>query len=182
MWDEKQFFEDFAKESDNIKPSDEFVDRLKKLDKKPSGKIRVIYRVAAVAASVVLLVAAGIGIFVISRPDNQKPGKEPVTVPIHLGNDETTTTDENLEINQSTLVSLIEDKDVIIVDGDNKSITSSEREELGRMLLNAASTDTISGLIGENREYVIKADKDIVIKIYFDEYILVNGKHMYKVE
>ena len=34
MWDEKQFFEDFNKESDNIKPSDEFVNRLKGLDNK----------------------------------------------------------------------------------------------------------------------------------------------------
>lgn len=179
MWDEKQFFEDFNKESDNIKPSDEFVNRLKGLDNKTAIISIRRKKIAAVAACIVLLLTVGAGAFAISRIGANKPdNNDPVTLPIHLGQDETTMAKE---ITMDYIVELIDDKDISVVDSEKNELTENERKELLETLKKAVPADSISGVIGEGTQYVIKSDKDITISVYFGEYVLINGEDMYEV-
>lgn len=194
MWDEKQFFEDFAKESDKIKPSDEFVADLKRMNNeadiielKRKKNTRTVFRTASIAAAIAVLLAAGIGIYAIIRPAGDNPDDgEQIKIPIHAGKDTPTTGEadnsEESPVGTDAILELIEKDDVLIVDGEGNSISQGERSDLKSMFEHAVETDTISGLFGENTEYIIKAEKDITIRIYFDEYILVNGSDMYCVE
>lgn len=179
MWDEKQFFEDFNKEVDNIKPDDEFVNRLKNLDDKKTIINIKRKKITAVAACILLLFAVGIGAFAISRIGSDKPdNNEPVSLPVHLGQDETTATKE---ITMDYIVELIDNKDISVVDNDKNEITENERKELIEMLEKAVPADSISGVIGDETAYVIKGEKDIALSVYFGEYVLVNGEDMYEI-
>ena len=179
MWDEKQFFEDFNKEVDNVTPDDKFVNRLKNLDDKKTIINIKRKKITALAACIILLFAVGIGAFAISRINIDKPSNnEQVTLPIHLGQDETTAPKE---ITMDYIVELVNDKDISVVDIDGNNISENERTELVELLENAVPADSVSGVIGEGCQYTIKASKDIVVSVYFEEYVLVNGKDMYVV-
>lgn len=190
MWDEKQFFEDFAKESDKIKPSKEFVADLKNLDSenkiielKRRKSIKRVLRYASVAAAIVVLITVGICIYAINRTDDSKSGEgAKVTLPIHAGQDETTADNNDFEAGLSSVLEFIGDEDVQIVDGNGNTISSEIRSDLKNMLEKAVVTDSITGLFGENTKYIIKAKEDITIRIYFEEYILINGSDMYCIE
>ena len=179
MWDEKQFFEDFNKEVDNVTPDDEFVNRLKNLDDKKTIINIKRKKITAIAACIILLFAIGIGAFAISRINIDKPNNnEQTTLPIHLGQDETTAIKE---ITIDYIVELINDKDISVVDSDGKEISKNERAELVELLESVIPADSVAGVIGEGCQYTIKADKDIVVSVYFEEYVLVNGEDMYVV-
>ena len=179
MWDEKQFFEDFNKEVDNVTPDDKFVNRLKNLDDKKTIINIKRKKITALAACIILLFAVGIGAFAISRINIDKPNNnEQITLPIHLGQDETTAPKE---ITMDYIVELVNDKDISVVDIDGNNISENERTELVELLENAVPADSISGVIGEGTQYTIKGDKDITLSVYFEEYVLVNGEDMYVV-
>ncbi len=189
MWDEKQFFEDFAKESDRVKPDREFVEDLKKLNSestiielKRKKNTRTVFRLASIAAAVVVMLAVGIGVYTISSHDSDKPDDgEKITVPIHAGQEQTTADTEKPEINIESICGFIEDSDILILDSNGNEISQADRNDLESMFKHASETDSITGLFGDNTEYIIKTEEDIVIRIYFDEYILVNGSYMYHV-
>lgn len=179
MWDEKQFFEDFNKEVDTVNPDDEFVNRLKKLDDKKTIINIKRKKLTAVAACILILFTVGIGAFAISRINIDKPNNnEQITLPIHLGQDETTAPKE---ITMDYIVELLNDKDILVVDSDGKEISKNERAELVELLENAVPADSVTGIIGEGMQYIIKDDKDITVSIYFGEYVLVNEEDMYVV-
>ena len=46
----------------------------------------------------------------------------------------------------------------------------------------AEKTESVSGILGENKYYVIHTPEEITIKVYFDKYIIINGQDMYCVE
>lgn len=73
MWDEKQFFEDFVKESDKIKPDRNFVEKLATLaEEESSKKITPFgrnYKILASAAVVLLLVSVT-GVYFLSNNGN----------------------------------------------------------------------------------------------------------------
>ena len=184
MWDEKQFFEDFNKEVDNVTPDDKFVNRLKNLDDKKTIINIKRKKITALAACIILLFAVGIGAFAISRINADKPNSDgqptvPITLPAHLGQDETTAI---AEINIEYIVELINDKNIVIIDNNENEITENNRAALIEIIEKAVPADSVSGIIGENTQYTIKAQEDITISIYFDEYVLVNGEDMYVVK
>ena len=69
MWDEKQFFNDFIKESDEVQPSAEFVNKMKNLseqslqidEKRKMKAPKVITGVLAAAAVMGILFMTGLG-------------------------------------------------------------------------------------------------------------------------
>lgn len=185
MWDEKQFFEDFVKESDKISPDEEFVAGLKKLDSEEKlaeirrkNSSRIILKCASVAAAIVICAVAGILIYRLNRPDGNKGG-EKVTLPVHAGQESTTASNEEESLSSESICKLVMDDDIEIIDGDGNAISSDTRKELEAMLEKAVVTDSITGLFGENTKYIIKGEEEITIQIYFGQYILINGRDMY---
>lgn len=188
MWDEKQFFEDFAKESDKIRPSEEFVADLKNLDNekkiielKRRKNTGIAFRYAAIAAAIVVMITVGICIYPIKRTDgNASDGGGQITLPIQAGQENTGADNNDFDVSLKSILEYIGDEGIQIVDGDGNIISDKTRSDLEEMIENAIATDSITGLFGENKEYIIKAEEDITIRIYFDEYILINGSDMYR--
>lgn len=185
MWDEKQFFEDFVNESDKIKPDKEFVESLKKLDSKENleeqkrkSSSQIIFRYAAIAAAIVVAIAAGIWIYAVNRPGNN--GGEEITLPINAGQEETADkyTDSS-DISLERVKELVKDDSIQIVDGDGNIISRETRSGLEDMLDRAVETDSVTGMFGDKTQYIIKGEEEIVIQIYFEQYILINETDVY---
>lgn len=179
MWNEKEFFEDFAKKNDTIKPTNEFVNKMKNLENNKPKSVHIYYKPLLVAASILLMLACGFGVYMHIKPDN-KPINPigPTTPGIHLGNEETTTPEE-ISFDMNSIIKYINNEGISITGTEGSELSSDERSNLKSLLEKAEKTDSVSGILGENTFYTIHTQEEITIKIYFDKYIIINGQDMY---
>ena len=182
MWNEKEFFEDFAKKNDTVKPTDEFVNKMKNLENNKPKSVHIYYKPLLVAASILLMLACGFGVYMHVRPSDKPINTvEPSTPGIHLGQDETTVPSETA-FDMDSIIEYINDERISITETDGTELLPYERNSLKSLLEKAQKTDSVTGILGENTFYTIHTDEEITIKIYFDKYIIVNGQDMYCVE
>ena len=182
MWNEKEFFEDFAKKNDTIKPTDAFVNKMKNLENNKPKSIHIYYKPLLVAASILLMLACGFGVYMLVKP-NSKPLNtiEPTIPGIHLGQNATTAPlDTSFDID--SIIEYVDDENISITGTDGSKLSEAERSSLKSLLEKAEKTESISGILGENTYYVIHTPEEITIKVYFDKYIIINGQDMYCVE
>ena len=182
MWDEKQFFDDFIRESDQIQPSAEFVNRMKNLSekslksdvKKQVKAPKVFTGVLAAAAVVGILVMAGLGQNkreLIMEEDQIFAEKE----------DETDAMEGNLsdvfDESKSLLENALTNKDTIVKDGNGKELTSEEKDILLEQMKQAEKTDlSVEDL--EDKETVVfevEGDAQIHFSIVENEYLIIQN-------
>lgn len=182
MWNEKEFFEDFAKKNDTIKPTNEFVNKMKNLENNKPKSVHIYYKPLLVAASILLMLACGFGVYMHVKPDNKPINPiEPSTPGIHLGNNGTTTPEETF-FDMDSIIKYINNEAISVTGTEGSELTPEERNSLKLLLGKAEKTDSVSGILGEYTFYTIHTHEEITIKIYFDKYIIINGQDMYCVE
>lgn len=182
MWDEKEFFEDFAKKNDTVKPTDAFVSKMKNLENNKPKSIHIYYKPLLVAASILLMLACGFGVYMHIRPDRKPINTiEPSLPGIHLGYDETTPP-EDTTFDIASVIGYIENEDIAITGTDGTKLLPYERNNLKALLEKAEKTSSVSGILGENMYYTIHTPTEITIKVYFNKYIIINGQDMYCIE
>lgn len=179
MWDEKQFFDDFVKESEQIQPSAEFVNKMKNLSKEPqqagvkkkSATPKVITGVLAAAAVVGIIIMTGV---------EQKP-KE-MTFPkdnVYADKEESHIIQGDLsevwDENRLLLENALADDKVLVKDEEGRELTIEEREVLLARIANAEVTD-ISSEKFDGKEaviYYVEGEEEIRFSIIEEEYLII---------
>ena len=163
MWNEEEFFKDFAKASDKITASDELTERIKSL---PTGRKRprVYYeRMVLVAAAVILCVS--LGVFGISRISNT--GDNITDSKVELASKSESDDDmQNIDISGKLELAreYVDNYSVKITDANGNEISQTTRKVITGQLKNAiiVSEDTQ----GEYTSYYCEGKKNIEIRIY----------------
>ena len=134
MWNEKEFFEDFAKKNDTIKPTNEFVNKMKNLENNKPKSVHIYYKPLLVAASILLMLACGFGVYMHVKPDNKPINPiEPSTPGIHLGNNETTTPEETF-FDMDSIIKYINNEAISVTGTEGSELTPEERNSLKLLL------------------------------------------------
>ena len=182
MWDEKQFFDDFIRESDQIQPSAEFVNRMKNLSekslksdvKKQVKAPKVFTGVLAATAVVGILVMAGLGQNkreLIMEDDSIYAEKEEETDAM-----EGSLTDILID-SKSLLENALTNKDTTVKDGNGKELTSEEKDDLLEQIKKAEETDlSVEDL--EDKEAVVfevEGEVQICFSMIEEEYLVIQG-------
>lgn len=135
MWDEKEFFEDFVKESEKIKPEEEFIRKLKNLEQKKQRKKFPYARYTAAAA--MILICFGIGAFTFRKFGFTAPKSnsgleynvdlkaESGEEQIHSGN---IGTGSHNDLSQA--LAQLEEPDMVITNQKGEELSEEEREGL----------------------------------------------------
>lgn len=185
MWDEKQFFDDFVKESEQKQPSSEFIDKMKNLSKEPqqAGKAKkpatpkVVIGVLSAAAVVGILFLAG------GQKDNQEmlfpkdniyADKEEDSGIIQ--GDLTEVLDENLLL----LKKVLADTQVLIKEEAGMELAMDEREELLQQLDGAKAVKVSMQELGEKEKetYYVEGEEQICFSIVEGEYLVIQDKQV----
>lgn len=180
MWDEKQFFDDFIKESDQIQPSAEFVNKMKNLSeqslqtdaKKQIKNTKVITGVLAAAAVVGILFMTGLG-----------QGKREIMIQEDQIYAEKESTSDAMEGSLSDIFSdsklLLENaligEDVLLKNEQGKEVTSEEKEALLQQIINAEATDILlEDLEGKEAvSYYVEGEIQMGFSIIEEGYLVI---------
>lgn len=183
MWDEKQFFNDFIKESDEVQPSAEFVNKMKNLseqslqidEKRKMKAPKVITGVLAAAAVVGILFMTGLG-----------QGKEEMILEesqIYAEKEENSNTMEgSLSDIFSDKKLLLEDAltegNVSVKDAQGKELTIEEKEVLLEQIIHAEETEISFQSLDDKKEvfYDVEGDLKIRFSIIEGEYLVIQEK------
>ena len=200
MWDEEKFFKDFVRESENVKPDEQFVNELKKMaedGEKKTAKIQwneriKLARTAAVIAVLMIVCIAGIDVFLKSEREgrhdvveSKSPSKK---ADVHAGNDETSiyigTIGGKSELEKT--IDFLEDKNIAVTDAAGRNISTKERKNILEKLNNVKHIVERSTLeeLKSDTEYVVYQieEKEVVIKIYDSGYVVINNTALYQIE
>lgn len=184
MWNEKKFFQDFVKESEEVKPDEKFVRQLKQMTNKNEiekfykrkRQVRMV-RYGTLAAFFLLCFVIG-GIAWNARDDMKEKGNDETdgyTADAHAGN-------KNYEMQSGiigeesdleTVIAIVNDETVILEDEAGEEISSGERILLLKLLNKAQKTDEAIDLKEEYTSYICKGEKEIEIKVYNSEFIVI---------
>lgn len=167
MWDEKKFFEDFSKETDQINPDEEFIKNLKTMtsDHAPAKRGSAWVKYGAVAAAVVLCTIGGILV------RNLNIGKTQSDVQIKNGVLYGKTEDQPSQggmviLTLDALIECVKEEHTVIIDETGGSIDEEEREALIHMLEKAVSADYQPGEEERYHEYRCSGSLEFTLKVY----------------
>lgn len=192
MWNEKKFFQDFVEESEKVKPDEEFVQQLKKMTNKNEvekihkRRLQVcIVKYVTVAASFLLCFV--IGSIAWNAHNSMKENNDETdsyTADAHAGNKnhgiQSGIIGEELDL--ETVIAVVSDETVIVEDENGEEILAGKRKLLLKLLNKAQKTDEDIDLKEEYTSYICKGEKEIEIKIYNGEYIVIgNSDIVYRV-
>ena len=181
MWDENQFFNDFVRESNQIQPSAEFVNKMKNLSeqsletdwKKKSTNLKVMTGVLAAAAVVGIMFIAGQGQdkrVLILEEDAIYVEKEDHSNAME-GNVYDIFDDKKL-----LLENALTDRNVTVKDAQGEEVTAEEREVLLEQIMNAEETELSVEELEETEATVYEVEGEIQVRICImgDEYLVIN--------
>lgn len=204
MWNEKEFFEDFVKESEKLQPDKQFVAQLKDMardveeDESKASKWRnktgkrinikvYMYRYIAIAVIVILCVTAGGITWNTAHKSKSGSGKSTntdVSGNIHAG-----THDKDIHsgiigdkkgISQASM--LLENDSIIVTDEYGKSISTAKRKIILKWLNMSEKTDEEIDANTDYVSYFCKGEEEMEIRIYDEEYIVIAGEDdIYKI-
>lgn len=184
MWDEKKFFEDFVKESENKKLNEEFTNQLKDIMKEEKVS-NIVKRNSFMRYSVVVMVAvicivlgtiSWSGLGKNSKVSSQS--KEESKIDVHA--------EKNSEIQSGIIgynsndlemaITMVEDEEVYITDARGENISTEERSNLLGKLNEAKIVKNSKGIeLTEEKsvKYICKGEETLEIIVYNDEYIVI---------
>lgn len=181
MWDENQFFDDFVRESNQIQPSAEFVNKMKNLSvqsletdrKKKSTNLKVMTGVLAAAAVVGILFIAGQGQDkreLILEDDKIYAEKED-----HSNAMEGSVYDI-FDDKKLLLENALTEWNVTVKDAQGEEVTAEEREVLLEQIINAEETELSVEDLEETEVTVYELEGEIQVRICImgDEYLVIN--------
>lgn len=188
MWDDKKFFEDFVKESESIKPDEDFVEKVVAMTKAERNNKVVsfsgISKILTTAAVILLLVViSGIGFGQLNSGE-----KGNVTKPdMHAAGNETINPDKgqtgNIEdiVNDKiiTIKSMLQNKDCQVKDVEGNFISDKEKVILLSKIEGAEEIEKISDNIGDTVSYTFVEDTSILVQIVDDKYLIIDGEQYY---
>lgn len=184
MWNEKKFFQDFVEESEKVKPDEEFVQQLKKMAddnelksmNRRKMQVRLVKYTAVAASFLLCFIIGGIAWNAHEKiTKNNNDETNTYTVDVHAGN-KNQGVHSGFIGDESDLESVIErigDENVIMKDENGEEISSETRKNLLKLLNKAEKADEIVELEEKYTSYFCIGEKDIEIKVYNREYIVI---------
>lgn len=186
MWDEQQFFEDFVKDTDRIKPDAAFIEQLKEQinqDNVVRLKKRKRTQYMAVAASLLLCIStAGIGwnIFAIKQK-NPGQNEDVYQGQLSAGKEEEKVSSGEVGENDSILldvISMVEDETNLLDNEQGVSLSTQERKKLVEMLKNSEKIKNSVEISAEEFSnnsivYYCVSDETVKITVYEEKYIMI---------
>lgn len=189
MWDERKFFEDYAKKANTVQPKPEFVEKMVSLveeESKSSSSAKKVSYIrtwvpVAVAACMVLLLGTG-GLHLIN---SKEQGMEHTQMGQMAGTEDKL--DGQMEsfgvvAKEESLQSVVEaiQKEDGILDNAGKKVSEEKKAELLELVLNGEATEELKKEEAV-ATYVISGKEDIVIQIMENNYFIVekNNKNLY---
>lgn len=171
MWDEKKFFEDFVKESEKVKPEEEFIQKLKKLEPKEKKNRFRYAKYTAAAAAVLLCLGIGTLVFREVGTATQKPEDQIINnIDIQAALDgeqiQSGSIGKGKKDSLSDIISSMQQQNIIITDSSGKELSEEEKERLLKQLEDA---ETVSkNTQGSYTSYFVKEQQEFEIRIYDD--------------
>lgn len=164
MWNEEEFFKDFAKASDKITASDELTERLKNL---PTGRKRPrVYYERMVLAAAAIILCVSLGVFGISHISSNNGGDMTDSKVELASKSESDDGMQNIDISGKLELAreYVDNYSVKITDANGNEISQTTRKLIIGQLKNAiiVSEDTQ----GEYTSYYCEGKKNIEIRIY----------------
>lgn len=188
MWDEKKFFEDFVKESEEIQPDKDFVERMVLLtDEKKTRKIvplkKAGKRLTTVAAILIFICIAGAGFLALNNGNSSEISKPQIRAgkkeTANNSNQKSGSIEDIFSTNLKDIQSMLKDSTISVTNETGNSITDEERKKICSMLDGAEKADRLP----ENYEnmvfYTLKGDADVTIEIIDDTYLVIDSNNVY---
>lgn len=171
MWDEKKFFEDFVKESDEIKPDKVFVQRMKQLEKEECKKKNPVIRYAAVAA-VFVCVISGAAVWKNAGKEAEIPlNRIDQNIEVQAGKNELSIQSGSIgkKPNESfsEMLLSIEKENTVIVDEEGNELSQREKSELLERLKKAKLID--EEIDEAYKYYFCQGEKNFELKVYEEQ-------------
>lgn len=165
MWDEKKFFEDFAKEADQVKPDAEFVNNLKeKVSKEASVRNHTSWgRYGAVAAALLLCI---IGVFTWKQGIIPEKSEAQMQSGLQAGKEDEPNADSSTIITLNTAKECLTDEDTLVTDENGNPIDEEKRTELIGLLEHAVSTEEEPDEDTGYREYHCSGTSEFTLIVY----------------
>lgn len=192
MWNEKKFFQDFVEESEKVKPDEEFVQQLKKMTNKNEVEkihkrrlqVHIVKYVTVAASFLLCFVIGSIAWNAHNSMKEYNDETDSYTADAHAGNKnhgiQSGIIGEELDL--ETVIAVVSDETVIVEDENGEEILAGKRKLLLKLLNKAQKTDEDIDLKEEYTSYICKGEKEIEIKIYNGEYIVIgNSDIVYRV-
>lgn len=183
MWDDKKFFEDFVRESKEIKPDADFVEKIVEMTKTEKNEkiisLSTISKVAATAAAIFILVTvSGIGF----RQQNNRDNSDITKPSLQAAGSETTSQgkgqagkiEEIVDDKLITVKAMLKDDECQIKDDSENEISEEEREELLSKIEQAEKLDELPENAGEVVSYTLIGETMISVQIVDDEYLIID--------
>lgn len=199
MWDEKKFFEDFVRESEEMKPDPEFVNRMLELaeekQKKPVWKLTG-YRMVAAVAAVALICVAGSRFMPGLRKDTSvrmelelQAGKE--NTPVEEIQEEKSSAEgeqegaegagmsgsigELMNGELTRLQDLLAEEDCVVTDYQGNELSEEEKVYLTERISTAKECPNAEVKWGDSALYQIQGSETMVIYYAGYEYLEIAG-------
>lgn len=180
MWDEKQFFKDFAEEAHRIIPDAEFANRLKKqVTEENLVKLnyhnRKLRYVKYMAAAAILLLAIGIGKLGLFTGNNENL----LNMKNHAGKEidgQPNEDMENLEEDHIQVISMLKDHTVMVDDAYGNTISEEKRNELLEIIskVRRLENEQLQKDFWENGEkYYCVGEQTISFIVVQDKYVKI---------
>lgn len=182
MWDEKKFFEDYAKKADTVQPSPEFIEKMASLVKEESDqtfsikKFSYAKKLIPVAAAACLVLVVGIGGHYLGN-SNEK-GMEEIQIGELAGEKKQEQEQQQFESfyvmpKEESLQDIVEAiQEKAVLDEQGNEIAEEEKSELLKMLLNAETTEAFE-IVEPVKNYTISGTEKFTIKLLEDEQVVV---------
>ena len=180
MWDEKKFFEDFVRETDQIDPDEDFIKNLKtmKSDDVPVKHVPAWTKYGAAAAAVVLCILGGIlvqNLNVIQNPTEDQLNNGT----LHGQIEEHPHTGGTVILTLDTVTDYVKDEAAVIIDETGKSIDEAKREQLIHLLETAVSADYYPKEDETYHEYHCNDSLEFTLKVYDNGYFLIEESGLF---
>ena len=186
MWDEKKFFDDFVKESEKVKPDNEFVEQLKNMvNEENVGAIKkrnqtFFMRGSMVAVAAILCLSVGTIVWkgFDDNKNSEKDIKQESSVSVHAGGNseiQSGIIGSNVLELEEVIVMIEEDK-VEIKDEAGEIISYDNREKLLGQLNKAKKVENAENIEMNDNDYAVytcEGEEIFEIKIYSGKYILI---------
>lgn len=187
MWNEEEFFKDYAKSVEDIKPDSDFISELKKntnsqnLKKVEQKNRKRVLSGLAVAASLALCVAVGgFGFGLFGNKDNKiqdAPGS------LSAGEDKKPDVEGSISSDSplADIATMLTDQTYMVDRQTGESLSMEEREDLASLLLQCEKTEELVDTSLEEEIYYCVGDSTLKITVYGKMYVVIDEK-TYKVE
>lgn len=188
MWDKEKFFHDYVEESKQIKPDQEFVQRLKKevnqkaVIKRPNP----IMKYTTIAACFLLcIIVVGVSWNIWdNKQSNTGDGINSQSSEIHAGKNDFDVHSGEIEskpLDLADVITFLEDENITVEDKDGNMLPSYQRKKLLDLLNSVEITDENIKMDGLYTSYFCIKEEKLEIKVYEDGYLTIgNSNKVYK--